>query len=65
MEQEAKNWMQLEEFIETLLRAGKRSQHEDFQMLFRIFGEQRITKIAKEMLEKWKQDEADKRNCLD
>jgi Ca2+-binding EF-hand superfamily protein len=60
MEQEAKDWMQLEEFIETLLRAGKRSKHEDFQMLFRIFGEERITKMAKDSLEKWKQNDSRK-----
>lgn len=54
------DWFQLSDYVEKLLRDGKRSQHEDFQMLFGVFGEERITKMAKEMLEKWKQNESSK-----
>lgn len=54
------DWFLLNDYIEDLLKSGKRSQHEDFQMLFRIFGEERITKMAKALLEKWKQDDSRK-----
>lgn len=48
------DWFQLQDYVEKLLLEGKRSHHEDFQMLFRIFGEDRIRKMAKEILEKMK-----------
>lgn len=38
--------------VRSLLRDGKRSQHEDFQLLFRVFGKEKVTAIAKEELEK-------------
>jgi hypothetical protein len=52
--QKTLDWFLLKDYVEDLLKDGKRSQHEDFQMLFRIFGEERITKMAKEILESWK-----------
>jgi hypothetical protein len=51
------NWYQLPEYIESLLKDGKRSQHEDFQVLFRVFGKDRIVKLAKEILEKEKKED--------
>jgi len=53
------DWFQLQDYVEKLLLEGKRSQHEDFQMLFRIFGEERIRKMAKEILEKMKSEKGD------
>lgn len=44
-------FLPLEKYIELLLKDGKRSQHEDFQILFGLFGKERVTKIAKEFLE--------------
>ena len=44
----------LEEYIENLLREGKRSQHDDFQILFRLLPKKKdeIVKIAKDILER-------------
>lgn len=39
-------WTELKEYVEALLKDGKRSQHEDFQVLFRIFGEEKIRKMV-------------------
>lgn len=36
--------------VRQLLLDGKRSQHEDFQLLFRIFGKEKVVEIAKEEL---------------
>lgn len=36
--------------VRQLLLDGKRSQHEDFQLLFRIFGKDKVVEIAKEEL---------------
>lgn len=47
----------LEKYVEALLKDGKRSQHEDFQILFRVFGKQRIVKIATELLDKEKKED--------
>lgn len=44
--------LKLNEYIEKLLLDGKRSQHEDFQVLFRVFGKDRIVEMAKEILAK-------------
>lgn len=43
-------------YIRTLLKDGKRSQHEDFQVLFRLFGKEKVTEIAKEELRKMKNE---------
>jgi hypothetical protein len=43
-------WKDLRWYIATLLRDGKRGGHEDFKILFRIFGKEKIAFIAKEIL---------------
>lgn len=50
----------LEDHIQGLLRDGKRSQHEDFKLLFRVYGRDKIVEIAKRFLEQEKaaQEEA-------
>lgn len=40
--------------VRQLLLDGKRSQHEDFQLLFRIFGKDKVVEIAKEELARMK-----------
>jgi len=50
----ADDWATIDVYIESLLKDGKRSQHPEFQLLFAIFGKDRITKIAKAILEKEK-----------
>jgi len=49
-------WTQIEDYIESLLKDGKRSQHEDFQTLFRILPKhkERIILFAKEYLKREK-----------
>lgn len=42
----------LRDYVASLLRDGKRSQHADFQALFTAFGKERVTAIAKEILDK-------------
>lgn len=54
--QKSADWFQLQDYVEKLLLEGKRSQHEDFQLLFRIFGEERIRKMAEESLERFKDE---------
>lgn len=49
-----KEFTQLSEYVESLLKNGKKSDHEDFKILFNIFGQEKITKIAKEILQKEK-----------
>lgn len=44
----------MSEYVESLLKNGKKSDHEDFKILFNIFGQEKITKIAKEILQKEK-----------
>lgn len=41
----------LEDYVRALLKDGKRSQHPDFQALFVAFGKERITEMAKRLLE--------------
>lgn len=41
----------LTDYIGSLLKDGKRSQHEDFQILFLVFGKDKITEIAKRLLD--------------
>lgn len=43
-------------YVRELLKDGKRSQHEDFQILFRFFGESKISEIAKEELKKMRDE---------
>lgn len=46
----------LRKHVENLLKDGKRSQSEEFQVLFRVFGEERIRKMVSEI----KQEKASK-----
>jgi predicted CopG family antitoxin len=41
----------LKDHVSELLNEGKRSSDEDFQILFRAFGEERIREIVKEIRE--------------
>jgi len=43
--------------VRQLLLDGRRSQHEDFQLLFRIFGKDKVVEIAKEELARIKDAE--------
>ena len=49
-----KNRVTLREYIRELLKDGKRREHEDFQRLIRLFGDEHITKLAKEVLKEEK-----------
>lgn len=51
----------LNDYIESLLRDGKRSQHPDFQALFIAFGEQRIRDLVSKIMAQMKarQDKRD------
>jgi hypothetical protein len=42
--------MTIDQYIEELLRMGKRSQDPDFQSLMLIYGKERIVTIAKRIL---------------
>ena len=42
----------LEKYIEGLLKEGKRGGHEQFQQLFRIYGKEKVTDIAKPILDR-------------
>lgn len=44
--------MTLPEYIASLLQAGKDPRHPDFQLLFRVFGKQKIYAYAREYLAK-------------
>jgi len=46
----------LDEYVEKLLKEGKRSQHPDFQLLFSVYGKDKITEMAKRILSKEKDD---------
>jgi hypothetical protein len=45
----------LQDYIQELLLDGKRSPHPDFQLLFRLFGKDHITEIAKTLLKEEKE----------
>lgn len=53
------DWVTLRDYIRELLLDGKRSQHEDFQKLFGLYGEEKITRLAKEILKEEKKNELD------
>lgn len=40
----------LNDYVKSLLKDGKRSQHPDFQRLFLVFGEAKIREIAEKLL---------------
>lgn len=46
----------LRDYIKALLLDGKRSQHEDFQKLFAIYGKDKITLLAHEILKELKDE---------
>jgi predicted CopG family antitoxin len=50
-----KEWQTLADYIKELLLDGKRSPHPDFQLLFRLFGKDHITEIAKTLLKEEKE----------
>lgn len=45
--------------VRGLLLQGKRSQHPDFQLLIRIFGEETVREVAKEELAKMKEEKSE------
>lgn len=45
-----RDWVTLDEHVRDLLGEGKSSAHEDFQRLFRIYGETKIRQIAQTIL---------------
>lgn len=49
--------MTLREYVDSLLLDGKRSQHEEFKLLFTAFGKEKIVALAKELLEMHKREE--------
>lgn len=49
-----KEGVTLEQYVELLLRQGKRSQDEDFKTLMRVYGRQKIIDMAKAILEREK-----------
>lgn len=46
----------LRDYVEELLKQGKRSKHPDFQTLFEIYGKDKIVDMAREILEKEKKE---------
>lgn len=46
----------LDEYVEKLLKDGKRSNHPDFQLLFRVYGKEKITEIARRILQREKDE---------
>lgn len=45
----------LDEYVEKLLKEGKRANHPDFQLLFSVYGKDKIVAMAKRILEKEKE----------
>lgn len=61
MTRENITWKQaitLQRYVKSLLRDGKRSQHPDFQTLFRLYGQDRIVTMAKQALEEIRDEDA-------
>jgi hypothetical protein len=56
MKRNSDDWFTLRDHVRNLLRDGKRSQHEDFQTLFQVWGKERITKMAQEILKEEKNE---------
>ncbi len=54
----------LQEYIRSLLLDGKGSKHEDFQLLFKVFGKEKIVKIALEEKAKDKVEDENEQNLL-
>lgn len=52
-------WASLKDYIRILLKDGKRSEHKDFRLLFLIYGKDKVTEIAKEVLNEEKKSELD------
>lgn len=50
MNRNSNDWFTLRDHIRNLLRDGKRAKHEDFQALFQVWGEEKIRKMAQEIL---------------
>lgn len=57
---DSQEWFEFRQYIESLLLDGKRSQHPDFQVLFNVFGREKVIAIAKEILEREKQCSSEK-----
>lgn len=49
----------LKEYVRGLLKDGKRREHEDFQRLIRLYGDEHITKLAKEVLKEEKEKDVE------
>jgi hypothetical protein len=49
--------LSLAEYIETLLRQGKRSDHDDFKVLMDVWGRDKIVALAKDVLARIKSEE--------
>lgn len=47
---EEREWVTLEDYIEDLLKKGKRSKDAEFKLLFSVFGLEKIKEIAKKKL---------------
>lgn len=49
-----KEYVELRDYIELLLKQGKRGNHSDYAILFKIFGKEKIVEIAKDILQREK-----------
>lgn len=55
----SKDWTTLEDYVLSLLKDGKRSNHPDFQSLFLIYGKAKVTEMAQKLLRKEREKEND------
>lgn len=56
------NWgFTLSEYIEHLLRLGKKRDSEEFQKLISVFGEKKIVDLANEIKAKWKEKKEERK----
>lgn len=44
------DWVELKDYVRILIGQGKRSEHDEFKVLFEVFGKQRITLMAREIM---------------
>lgn len=51
-------WLTLRDHVRALLLEGKRSNHDDFKLLFDVWGESKIREMAQEVLKDLKKEEA-------
>lgn len=56
-----KDGLSLTEYIESLLKDGKDSRHDDFKALIKVFGLEKIQRMVLEARERFKKEDEDER----